>query len=130
MWRKHCPGLATWHTASLDGLLLMTTFSLPSSRPCSEPQRVHLLHGRFSQRFAHGRKASNTPRKAPADFASLPPGNEKSPELGSGLFVISGGERGIRTPDRLLTYTRFPENGMVIFLLFIYNNLKIYYYYF
>jgi hypothetical protein len=40
-------------------------------------------------------KASNPPRKVRRDFASLPSGNEKSPELSSGLFVISGGERGI-----------------------------------
>jgi hypothetical protein len=31
---------------------------------------------------------------------------KKAPGLGA--FSTTGGERGIRTPDRLLTYTRFP----------------------
>ena len=33
----------------------------------------------------------------------------KNPLKISGLSLLNGGERGIRTPDTLLTYTRFPS---------------------
>ena len=43
----------------------------------------------------------------PTGWPTEKPRNEKALK-NQGFFSIRGGEGGIRTPDRLLTYTRFP----------------------
>ena len=67
-------------------------------------------NGRFGEPRAGKRRSSNPPRRVRRDPPSLrqKTNAKKPPEGGFFHICVPGGERGIRTPDRLLTYTRFP----------------------